>query len=245
MSGNMQKVFAAYSEMRSQRVEPKLALDKLRDVITRLSPEDRRELARYINALENGQIGSPRDKLPTPKPISRPIKHINTDTAKDKTTALLESSEVFFSYEFFGPNSVLVLQVRGHTEADRSLHYEIRPQDALRSLVLGRAGENKMPDVDFQPHGADVRGVSRQHLSLRYDPQLHNLTVMDLNSSNGSFINGQRLYQNESHILRNGDELRLGKMVIDVNFQHLTPIKAEQPTEPVETVNDDLPEWLR
>jgi hypothetical protein len=243
MNGTMHKLFATYTEMRGKGMESRTVLDKLREPITRLSAEERRELARYINALESGQIDSASARLPDAQRqrASRPIKRI--DGAR-VTSTLLETSEIFFSYEYFGPDSVLVLSVRGTSDIDRNHHYQIRPQDTPHSLIFGRAGEVKAPDVDLQPHSADTRGVSRQHLALRYDGAHHNLTVTDLNSSNGSFINGQRLYHNESHVLRNGDELRLGRMVIDVVFRHLAPAPNASRV-PVEAQIDETPEWLR
>lgn len=36
---------------------------------------------------------------------------------------------------------------------------------------------------------------------------------MDLNSANGTYINGIRLEQNESMVLEKGDEIRFGDMI--------------------------------
>ena len=47
-----------------------------------------------------------------------------------------------------------------------------------------------------------------------------NRLVSDLGSANGSFINGQRLLAKEIRVLRHGDELRLGKLVMTVSFRH-------------------------
>ncbi|PJF25755.1 MAG: hypothetical protein CUN53_11175 [Phototrophicales bacterium] len=58
------------------------------------------------------------------------------------------------------------------------------------------------------------------HLSLSYDPTNDTLSVTDLRSSNGSFVNNQRLHSHEVRVLRTGDELRLGKLVLGVVFQH-------------------------
>jgi len=42
--------------------------------------------------------------------------------------------------------------------------------------------------------------------------------AFDLGSANGSFLNGQRLYPNEKRIVRDSDELRLGRLVMRVRF---------------------------
>ena len=39
------------------------------------------------------------------------------------------------------------------------------------------------------------------------------VALMDLNSANGTYINGIRLEQNESMVLEKGDEIRFGDMI--------------------------------
>jgi pSer/pThr/pTyr-binding forkhead associated (FHA) protein len=43
--------------------------------------------------------------------------------------------------------------------------------------------------------------------------------LIDLGSTNGSFINDQRLVAHQPRILRDGDILRLGSLVVQVNFK--------------------------
>lgn len=142
------------------------------------------------------------------------------------TRALLEADDLFFSQEYFGPDSVLSLQVRGAVDAANRDIYEMRPQDSDHEIIVGRTtpgkGSTIAPDIDLTEHRAEQRGVSRLHLSIQYDEKHHNVTVTDMHSANGSFINGQRLHPNEVRILRNGDELRMGKMVLMVSFFHVT-----------------------
>jgi len=38
------------------------------------------------------------------------------------------------------------------------------------------------------------------------------MTVRDLNSTNGTWLNGERLMPNESRVMRQGDHVRLGCM---------------------------------
>lgn len=86
-------------------------------------------------------------------------------------------------------------------------------------LVLGRSSgqpEAEGADVDLTPYGAVDLGVSRNHLALSRDHDT--ITVTDLNSSNSTYLNGQRLMPNEPRILRDNDELRLGRLVIRVAF---------------------------
>lgn len=54
--------------------------------------------------------------------------------------------------------------------------------------------------------------VSRIH--ARFVEKEGRVALMDLNSTNGTYINGIRLEQNESMLLEHGDEIRLGDMVL-------------------------------
>lgn len=85
--------------------------------------------------------------------------------------------------------------------------------------VLGRfhdEHEVSQPDVDLSPFGALDRGVSRTHLAVAREKDT--ISITDLGSSNGTFLNGQRLMPHEPRILRDGDEVRLGRLVIRIAF---------------------------
>ncbi len=88
-----------------------------------------------------------------------------------------------------------------------------------KKLVLGRKhNEPGVPvaDVDLTPYDALDKGVSRNHLALERDHDT--VVVTDLGSANSTYLNGQRLIPFEPRILRDNDELRLGRLVIRVSF---------------------------
>jgi hypothetical protein len=115
--------------------------------------------------------------------------------------------------------STLVLVVRETNEV-----FRVRPQDAEQELIIGRSdGGIMQPDIDLADHNGAQLGVSRLHLGLRFDPKAHLVSAADLNSANGSFVNGQRLFPSEVRALRHGDELRLGRIVLQVYFHHPKP----------------------
>ncbi|MFQ3565905.1 MAG: FHA domain-containing protein [Aggregatilineales bacterium] len=133
----------------------------------------------------------------------------------DATSSILDSS-------FFGSDSTLVLVMR-----DTKQTYRIQPQHQEHEVVIGRSdGGTMKPDIDLADQNAGQLGVSRLHLSLKYNPQQQTLSVTDLNSSNGTFVNGQRLYGQEVRVLRHGDELRLGRLVVRVAFNHPGEVKG-------------------
>ena len=138
----------------------------------------------------------------------------------NSTRVLHQTSDLSYSDEYFGDDFVLSLKVRGSTATDRNNIYEIRPQELQGEVTIGRVafGSETEPDIDLSEHGAEERGVSRLHVSLHYDYDDCVIRIQDRNSANGTFINGQRLHRNEVRVLRNGDELRLGKLVMSVKF---------------------------
>lgn len=92
----------------------------------------------------------------------------------------------------------------------------VKPGDRT---LLGRsdASSNQKPDLDLAPYGAIEKGVSRVHAAI--DRQEDTLTLVDMGSSNGTRLNGTALPPNEPHILRDGDEIEMGKMTIHIYFE--------------------------
>ena len=69
------------------------------------------------------------------------------------------------------------------------------------------------PDVDLTDHGGDEGGVSRQH--ARIFIQGNQVFIEDLNSTNYTHVNQQRLTPRQPHPLNNGDEVRLGRVKLN------------------------------
>jgi hypothetical protein len=92
------------------------------------------------------------------------------------------------------------------------------PLPLAPQAVLGRADavSNFFPDVDLTPQGALDKGVGRRHLRLFV--QGAQVLAEDLDSTNGSFLNGARLAPRQPAALKAGDELRLGNLVLRVEL---------------------------
>jgi pSer/pThr/pTyr-binding forkhead associated (FHA) protein len=135
------------------------------------------------------------------------------------TRILQQTTNLFYSDEFFGEDFILSLKVRGSTDYDRNNTYEVRPQTE-GEVTIGRwtEGSEIVPTIDLAAHNAEERGVSRRHLSVHYDSNDKVLRAVDRGSANGTYVNGQHLHRNEIRVLRNGDELRLGRLVMSVKF---------------------------
>ncbi len=112
----------------------------------------------------------------------------------------------------FDANTYLTLTER---ESGTQINYAF---DSLHELVLGRTDPEtgEAPQIDLEPYGAAEKGVSRRHalITLRENK----LQLQDMESPNGTFINGQRIVPNEPRLLRDGDELRLGHLVLRLTF---------------------------
>ena len=80
--------------------------------------------------------------------------------------------------------------------------------------VIGREDpvSGIFPAIDLDPFGAQEDGVGRQHAQLVL--QNGQTCLEDLDSVNGTFVNKQKLAPHQPMPLKDGDELRMGKMVL-------------------------------
>jgi hypothetical protein len=113
----------------------------------------------------------------------------------------------------------------GEAYADntRVIHFEIDGQRLTMPIkplmVLGRLSDipsDPQPDIDLTPFSARECGVSRRHVQVRYQGLL--TYVSDLGSSNGTWLNGQRLQEKRERLIRNADELQLGRLRVRIRF---------------------------
>jgi CheY-like chemotaxis protein len=102
-------------------------------------------------------------------------------------------------------------------------------------LVLGRDTDqdDAAPEIDLRPFNAHYLGVSRRHALLT--ARNSRVTIRDLDSSNGTFVNGGRLEPGQEYRLRHGDHLTLGKLMMQVSFV-LVPSSSETSEEPYKDV---------
>lgn len=89
---------------------------------------------------------------------------------------------------------------------------------AQQEALVGRsdAVSGVYPDVDLTLYGGLEQGVGRRHLRLSI--QQGQLIIEDLDTTNGTFINGQRLKAGAPHSVKNGDEIRLGKLMLRIQM---------------------------
>jgi hypothetical protein len=141
---------------------------------------------------------------------------LSVESAQHETMQLSDPDQPAKGLDFFGPDTTLVLVVTANNQS-----YSVQPQRYKHETVIGRSeGSTMKPDIDLSAHNASDLGVSRLHVALQYNAKNNLLSVSDMKSANGTFINGQKLYPQEVRVLRDGDELRLGRLVMRAYFKH-------------------------
>ncbi len=79
-------------------------------------------------------------------------------------------------------------------------------------FLIGREDpvSNIYPDIDLTPHNGEDYGVSRMHAKIYI--QGGQYLVEDLNSTNSTYINRQKLAAKTPTAVKDGDEIRFGKV---------------------------------
>jgi pSer/pThr/pTyr-binding forkhead associated (FHA) protein len=82
-----------------------------------------------------------------------------------------------------------------------------------RDVIVGRIDpiDGIFPDVDLTPHDT-LTGVSRRHAKLH--EQGGQWFIRDLNSTNYTIVNRQRLQPDQDFLIEPGDEIRFGRLTM-------------------------------
>jgi len=136
-----------------------------------------------------------------------PLKHKGADKMKDfLLTQVMTPRQVKYSMD----KSHCVI---GHTAKDGE-HVTVARQ--WRNLVsdfvtVGRSPKTDITLVHPQSDGKlNDKGISRFQFLLEWltDDEVR---ITDLNSTNGTFVNGERIKRNSSYLLKDGDEILVGE----------------------------------
>ncbi len=86
-------------------------------------------------------------------------------------------------------------------------------------VIMGRTDmiTDDAGHFDLTRFGAHDRGVSRTHALLRFADD--KITLTDLNSANGTFLNTKKIAPNDPQPLKDGDEIMLGSLSMIVRFE--------------------------
>ena len=85
-------------------------------------------------------------------------------------------------------------------------------------ISIGRHSRPEDPSVviDFEPFDGHQNGISRQHAMIKLVRDL--LILVDLDSINGTFVNGERAAPLRRYQLYDGDELTFGRLNVQLHY---------------------------
>lgn len=103
--------------------------------------------------------------------------------------------------------------------------------EVAESMLIGRSDKEKRtrPEIDLADFDGYNLGVSRQHAVL--SARNSRITIRDVGSANGTFINNARLQPELEYRLRHGDHLTIGRLQFQAFFV-VTPSSHEKHDTP-------------
>jgi hypothetical protein len=88
------------------------------------------------------------------------------------------------------------------------------PLPNAAQAIVGRGDpvSNFFPEIDLNPYGAIDNGVGRRHMRLFV--QSDQVLIEDMDSTNGTLLNGQKLNARTPQPLHDGDQISVGKLLL-------------------------------
>lgn len=86
----------------------------------------------------------------------------------------------------------------------------------IKQIQIGRAFDDPTTNLDLTEDNGIELGVSRLHATLHGSSK--GIVIMDLGSTNGTFLNNHHLPVNKPYPLQSGDELRFGELLVHIFF---------------------------
>ena len=150
--------------------------------------------------------GSPLPEGPDRQPATMRVKH-----PQEKTKVLPGLTEETLQKTIKPPKEGIAIYVR-----DYAAPIEIRKE---HEFTLGRllAGDAEQDFVNLKPYGGYENGVSRRHALVRRTADGYE--ILDLGSTNGTWMNKKRLVPEKPYSLRSGAQISLGRLQIFVIYQ--------------------------
>lgn len=146
------------------------------------------------------------------------LDYLTTQSIKKTNTDNLDPSQVEEEIDLSSLPDELLSKESG--SADLVL-YLIEAKQTLQLMgrkeyTLGRVAEGQpiLPDVDLSPFDAYAQGVSRLHAALKINK--NRVAIMDLGSSNGTRVNGQKIVPHVDYPINHNDQIALGKLRIQI-----------------------------
>jgi len=151
-----------------------------------------------------------------------------TDSQPLETGDILRIGNTEFTFEIRTPEAAEILTMKAIARVVWEEGGDARMQTIQsEGMTIGRSSENDLPLIDLD--------VSRIHCKIV--PHKEGFIVVDLDSTNGTFVNGKRI--SDESLLHNGDKLHIGKH--EFLFEVLTLEDATMVSDrPMETIEYSL-----
>jgi len=131
------------------------------------------------------------------------------DTYEDILDAPVPATEPYMDFEIPSKGIVLINLENG----------QMITTQLEKTFILGRASteiKTNEPLVDLTEFGAMELGISRVHAMIRQSKGKYQL--VDLESSNGTWLENQRLVPKQPYPLESGNRIRIGRLNILVFY---------------------------
>jgi len=133
---------------------------------------------------------------------------------KSKTRRIPPPAELFphenWGTQIFLPDDVLLMHI-GTNRHPLLIHPK-------QKISIGRWVEEMKhtPDIDFLPYDGIQHGVSRLHAV--FTVRCSRVTLTDLGSRNGTWLNGTKLEPNQPRVVRTGDDMQFAGLLAYIYF---------------------------
>ena len=135
------------------------------------------------------------------------------NSMEEGTTVLPQVGEEALKKTFKPPEEGIAIYIKDYAE----------PVVILKEgeFILGRRVNEAVEQafVDLKPFGGYENGVSRRHAMIRRTD--HGYEILDLGSSNGTWMNKKRLVPAQPYLLENGAQVYLGRLQIFLIYQEM------------------------
>lgn len=124
-----------------------------------------------------------------------------------------QMANVYETVRFTIDDILMLMPKTEHASIKIPIHASSAP------LTLGRGHEDVSlsPDIDLSYLNAGKLGVSRIHAAISYEEET--LYLIDMGSTNGSYLNEQKLHPKERRVIRHEDTIRLGHLELKVFYK--------------------------
>jgi hypothetical protein len=172
------------------------------------------------------------DEVPTP-PETQPDKPVQPAAERKKKTGELKPLPKSETQEKAAVEDIQPWQIMFQLMDATA---KVVGTEVHRAMVVGRmdpTATNVQVDLDLAPYKGAEHGVSRQHAILL--PSSEGLWIVDLDSTNGTWINGLYLQPGMKYRLRTSDRVEFGTLELLVRVIGEVPLTPPDRSSPSAT----------